>query len=66
MHNLDDRPRRPVLLHLDGVSEVLAEPGTPVLAGAREVAGWASSSATTSWAIALALVKQSVSQPTPP
>ena len=37
MHNLGRPPRRLVLLHLDGVSEVLAEPGTPVLAGTREV-----------------------------
>ena len=33
VHNLGRPPRRLVLLHLDGVSEVLAEPGTPVLAG---------------------------------
>ncbi|MGZ4548976.1 MAG: CAF17-like 4Fe-4S cluster assembly/insertion protein YgfZ [Blastococcus sp.] len=37
VHNLGRPPRRLVLLHLDGVSEVLAEPGTPVLAGSREV-----------------------------
>jgi folate-binding protein YgfZ len=37
VHNLGRPPRRLVLLHLDGVSELLAEPGTPVLAGAREV-----------------------------
>jgi folate-binding protein YgfZ len=37
VHNLGRPPRRLVLLHLDGVSEVLAEPGTPVQAGAREV-----------------------------
>jgi folate-binding protein YgfZ len=37
VHNLGRPPRRLVLLHLDGVSEVLPEPGTPVLAGAREV-----------------------------
>jgi folate-binding protein YgfZ len=37
VHNLGRPPRRFVLLHLDGVSEVLAEPGTPVLAGSREV-----------------------------
>ena len=37
VHNLGRPPRRFVLLHLDGVSEVLAEPGTPVLAGTREV-----------------------------
>jgi folate-binding protein YgfZ len=37
VHNLGRPPRRFVLLHLDGVSEVLAEPGTPVLVGSREV-----------------------------
>jgi folate-binding protein YgfZ len=37
VHNLGRPPRRFLLLHLDGVSEVLAEPGTPVLAGTREV-----------------------------
>jgi tRNA-modifying protein YgfZ len=37
VYNLGRPPRRFVLLHLDGVSEVLAEPGTPVLAGSREV-----------------------------
>ena len=37
VHNLGRPPRRFVLLHLDGVSEVLAAPGTPVLAGSREV-----------------------------
>jgi folate-binding protein YgfZ len=37
VHNLGRPPRRFVLLHLDGVSEVLPEPGTPVLAGTRAV-----------------------------
>jgi len=37
VHNLGRPPRRLVLLHLDGVSEELPAPGTPVLAGAREV-----------------------------
>jgi hypothetical protein len=37
VHNLGRPPRMLALLHLDGVSEVLAEPGTPVLAGTREV-----------------------------
>ncbi len=37
VHNLGRPPRRFVLLHLDGVSEELPAPGTPVLAGAREV-----------------------------
>ena len=37
VHNLGRPPRRLVLLHLDGVAEELPLPGTPVLAGAREV-----------------------------
>jgi folate-binding protein YgfZ len=37
VHNLGRPPRRLVLLHLDGVSEELPAPGTPVLAGTREV-----------------------------
>jgi folate-binding protein YgfZ len=37
VHNLGRPPRRFVLLHLDGVSEELPAPGTPVLAGSREV-----------------------------
>jgi folate-binding protein YgfZ len=37
VHNLGRPPRRLVLLHLDGVSEVLPEPGTPVVTGTREV-----------------------------
>ncbi len=37
VHNLGRPPRRLVLLHLDGVSEVLAEPGTAVTAGSRDV-----------------------------
>ncbi|MEX5717554.1 CAF17-like 4Fe-4S cluster assembly/insertion protein YgfZ [Geodermatophilus maliterrae] len=37
VHNLGRPPRRLVLLHLDGVSEDLPVPGTPVLAGTREV-----------------------------
>jgi folate-binding protein YgfZ len=61
VHNLGRPPRRLVLLHLDGVSEVLAEPGTPVLAGTREV-GRAGSVVRhyELGVIALALVKQSV------
>ncbi|MPR00458.1 folate-binding protein [Modestobacter sp. I12A-02628] len=35
VHNLGRPPRRQVLLHLDGVSEVLPAPGTPVTAGTR-------------------------------
>jgi folate-binding Fe-S cluster repair protein YgfZ len=50
-----------VLLHLDGVSEVLAEPGTPVLAGTREVGRVGSVVRHYELGvIALALVKQSV------
>jgi folate-binding Fe-S cluster repair protein YgfZ len=50
-----------VLLHLDGVSEVLPEPGTPVLAGAREVGRVGSVVRHFELGvIALALVKQSV------
>jgi folate-binding protein YgfZ len=37
VHNLGRPPRRLVLLHLDGVSEELPAPGTPVLSGSREV-----------------------------
>ncbi|SFK35463.1 YgfZ/GcvT domain-containing protein [Geodermatophilus ruber] len=37
VHNLGRPPRRLVLLHLDGLSEELPAPGTPVSAGAREV-----------------------------
>ncbi len=61
MHNLGRPPRRLVLLHLDGVSEVLAEPGTPVLAGTREVGRVGSVVRHHELGvIALALVKQSV------
>jgi tRNA-modifying protein YgfZ len=50
-----------VLLHLDGVSEVLAEPGTPVLAGTREVGRVGSVVRHYELGvIALALVKRSV------
>jgi folate-binding protein YgfZ len=65
VHNLGRPPRRLVLLHLDGVSEVLAEPGTPVLAGTREV-GRAGSVVRHHelGVIALALVKQSVAPDT--
>ncbi len=61
VHNLGRPPRRLVLLHLDGVSEVLAPPGTPVLAGTREV-GRAGTVVRHHelGVIALALVKQSV------
>jgi hypothetical protein len=61
VHNLGRPPRRLVLLHLDGVSEVLAEPGTPVLAGSREVGRVGSVVRHYELGvIALALVKQSV------
>jgi tRNA-modifying protein YgfZ len=63
VHNLGRPPRRLVLLHLDGVSEVLAEPGTPVLAGTREVGRVGSVVRHHELGvIALALVKQSVQQ----
>jgi len=61
VHNLGRPPRRLVLLHLDGVSEVLAEPGTPLLAGTREVGRVGSVVRHHELGvIALALVKQSV------
>lgn len=61
VHNLGRPPRRLVLLHLDGVSEVLAEPGTPVLSGTREVGRVGSVVRHFELGvIALALVKQSV------
>jgi folate-binding protein YgfZ len=61
VHNLGRPPRRLVLLHLDGVSELLAEPGTPVLAGARDVGRVGSVVRHHELGvIALALVKQSV------
>ena len=37
VHNLGRPPRRLVLLHLDGISEDLPEPGAPVVSGTREV-----------------------------
>ena len=61
VHNLGRPPRRLVLLHLDGISEVLAEPGTPVLAGTREVGRVGTVVRHFELGvIALALVKQSV------
>jgi hypothetical protein len=61
VHNLGRPPRRLVLLHLDGVSEDLPAPGTPVLSGAREV-GRAGTVVRHHelGVVALALVKQSV------
>jgi folate-binding protein YgfZ len=65
VHNLGRPPRRLVLLHLDGVSEVLAEPGTPVLAGTREVGRVGSVVRHYELGvIALALVKRSVAADT--
>jgi folate-binding protein YgfZ len=61
VHNLGRPPRRLVLLHLDGVSEVLAEPGTPVHVGSREVGRVGTVVRHHELGvIALALVKQSV------
>ena len=61
VHNLGRPPRRLVLLHLDGVSEVLAEPGTPVLAGTRDVGRVGTVVRHFELGVmALALVKQSV------
>jgi tRNA-modifying protein YgfZ len=61
VHNLGRPPRQLVLLHLDGVSEVLAEPGTAVLAGTREVGRVGSVVRHHELGvIALALVKRSV------
>jgi tRNA-modifying protein YgfZ len=55
-----------VLLHLDGMSETLAEPGTPVLSGAREVGRVGTVVRHHELGvIGLALVKQSVSADTP-
>jgi tRNA-modifying protein YgfZ len=61
VHNLGRPPRRLVLLHLDGLSEELPAPGTPVLAGTREV-GRAGTVVRHHelGVVALALVKQSV------
>jgi len=65
VHNLGRPPRRLVLLHLDGVSEVLAEPGTPVTAGPREVGRVGSVVRHHELGvIPLALVKQSVAMDT--
>ncbi len=61
VHNLGRPPRRLVLLHLDGVSEDLPAPGTPVQLGNREV-GRAGTVVRHHelGVVALALVKQSV------
>jgi hypothetical protein len=61
VHNLGRPPRRLVLLHLDGVSEELPAPGTPVLAGSREVGRVGTVVRHHELGVvALALVKQSV------
>jgi len=61
VHNLGRPPRRLVLLHLDGVSEVLPDAGTPVLLGTREVGRVGTVVRHHELGvIALALVKQSV------
>jgi folate-binding protein YgfZ len=66
VHNLGRPPRRLVLLHLDGVSEVLADPGTPVLAGTREVGRVGSVVRHYELGVvALALVKRSVAVDSP-
>ncbi|MGK5111062.1 CAF17-like 4Fe-4S cluster assembly/insertion protein YgfZ [Geodermatophilus sp. CPCC 205506] len=63
VHNLGRPPRRLVLLHLDGLSEQLPAPGTPVLAGAREVGRVGTVVRHHDLGVvALALVKQSVKQ----
>jgi folate-binding protein YgfZ len=65
VHNLGRPPRRLVLLHLDGMSETLAAPGTPVLSGAREVGRVGTVVRHHELGvIALALVKQSVTAET--
>ncbi|MGY1770532.1 CAF17-like 4Fe-4S cluster assembly/insertion protein YgfZ [Blastococcus sp. SYSU D00813] len=61
VHNLGRPPRRLVLLHLDGVSEDLPAPGTPVQLGAREVGRVGTVVRHHELGVvALALVKQSV------
>jgi len=63
VHNLGRPPRRLVLLHLDGMSETLPAPGTPVTAGAREVGRVGTVVRHHELGvIGLALVKQSVTQ----
>ncbi|TFV53352.1 folate-binding protein YgfZ [Blastococcus sp. TF02A-35] len=63
VHNLGRPPRRLVLLHLDGVSEDLAQPGAEVLAGTRVVGRVGTVVRHHELGVvALALVKQSVAQ----
>ncbi|WP_171057967.1 CAF17-like 4Fe-4S cluster assembly/insertion protein YgfZ [Modestobacter altitudinis] len=66
VHNLGRPPRRLVLLHLDGMSETLPAPGTPVTSGEREVGRLGTAVRHHELGvIALALVKQSVAAGTP-
>jgi folate-binding protein YgfZ len=61
VHNLGRPPRRMVLLHLDGMSEVLPAPGTPLTSGPREVGRIGTAVRHHELGvIALALVKQSL------
>ena len=61
VHNLGRPPRRMVLLHLDGMSEVLPAPGTPLTSGTREVGRVGTAVRHHELGvIALALVKQSL------
>jgi folate-binding protein YgfZ len=61
VHNLGRPPRRLVLLHLDGMSEVLPAPGTPLTSGTREVGRLGTAVRHHELGvIALALVKQSL------
>jgi tRNA-modifying protein YgfZ len=63
VHNLGRPPRRLVLLHLDGLSEELPAPGTPVLSGTREVGRVGTVVRHHELGtVALALVKQSVKE----
>ncbi|GAB3355189.1 CAF17-like 4Fe-4S cluster assembly/insertion protein YgfZ [Modestobacter lapidis] len=63
VHNLGRPPRRLVLLHLDGMSEVLPAPGTPLTSGTREVGRVGTAVRHHELGvIALALVKQSLKQ----
>jgi len=66
VHNLGRPPRRLVLLHLDGMSETVPAPGTPVSSGTREVGRIGTAVRHHELGvIALALVKQSVTTQTP-
>ncbi|MBB3677944.1 CAF17-like 4Fe-4S cluster assembly/insertion protein YgfZ [Modestobacter versicolor] len=66
VHNLGRPPRRLVLLHLDGMSESVPAPGTPVVSGTREVGRVGTAVRHHEYGfVALALVKQSVTPETP-